>query len=152
MDDLSAPAGSDAERRTGLTYSSIGVEVEEPLFLDEAEGDGASAGQPDPPSPFELFADEEALRPGPATLLAAPSPVAGRAATAWPGSPGAPRPARAIPNLEAGELFAQSSSPRQRVSLVALFVLVAAGAMFVTVQACQVNRGPGTGSAAQRER
>ena len=83
MDDLSAPAGSDAERRTGLTYSSIGVEVEEPLFLDEAEGDGASAGQPDPPSPFELFADEEALRPGPATLLAVPSPVAGHAARAW---------------------------------------------------------------------
>ena len=152
MDDLSAPAGPDAERRTGLTYSSIGVEVEEPLFLDEADSHGTSAGQPDPPSPFELFADEEALRPGPATLLAVPSPVAGRAVTAWQESPGAPRPARAIPSVEGRQLFAQSSSPRQRVSLVALFVLVAAGAMFVTVQACQLNRGPGTGSAAQRER
>src|SRR4051794_22792382 len=148
MDDLSAPAGSSPERRTGLTFSSIGVEVEEPLFLDEPESDGASGAQRDPPSPFDLFADEEDLRPAPATLLAVPAPLARGTAAPWQQSPAAPHATRIAPSVEARELFTQSSSPRQRVSLVALFVLAAAAAMFVTVQACQLNRAPSTESSA----
>src|SRR3954453_19611556 len=100
MDDLSAPAGSDAERRTGLTFSSIGVEVEEPLFLDEAESAGASGAQPDPPSPFDLFADEEDLRPAPATLLAVPAPLARRTAPPGQESPAAPRRRPVVPSVE----------------------------------------------------
>ena len=75
MDHLSAPAGSPTERRTELKYSSLGVEVEEPLFLDEAEDHAAAGGNPEPPSPFDLFADEKELGPPAQTILGIASPV-----------------------------------------------------------------------------
>jgi len=149
MDHLSAPAGARTDRGTGVTYTSIGVEVEEPLFLDEAEGHGEAAGKPEPPSPFDLFADENELRPATENLLVVPAAVARPAAPARNASPAVPRPAQGKPAVEARELFTQPSSPRHRVSLVALFVLVAATTMFITVQACQLNRAPKAANTAQ---
>jgi len=111
-------------QRTDVSFTSIGVEVEEPLFLDETEAHGPSRPTTDGPSPFDLFADEN--DPPPA----------------------APRP---TPPVSSSELSTNraTTSGSSTLNLVALFVLVAATTMFVTVQACQVNRGAGTAGVAQ---
>jgi len=149
MDHLSAPAGSPTERRTGLTYSSLGVEVEEPLFLDEAEDKGAAGGNPEPPSPFDLFADENELAPPAETILGIASPVVRPAVPPTAAPRSVPQPARVERPVPTRDLFTQQSSPNRRVGLVALLVLIAATAVFATAQACQLNRAPRAASTEQ---
>jgi len=152
---MTHPAGLPEEattNRSKVSYTSIGVEVEEALFLDEAEGHGVPAGTPDKRSAFELFADEDELRPAPVeTLLAAPSPLRAASASSEDGWISVLNPAMGRPTDQAMELFGRHTNSMGRgIKLVTLFLLVAAMA-FGTVQACQVNRA-GTTSASSSAR
>ncbi|MEO7272589.1 MAG: hypothetical protein ABI211_11360 [Vicinamibacterales bacterium] len=159
MDHLAAPAKAATAHRAGVSFTSIGVEVEEPVFLDEADAPDVTVRDADRPSPFDLFADEETLAHPAPELPAAPASVATpavRAAAVRPVT--APRgtwPATGTPDrvkrtVEAPELFkTHSTSTTGSISLVALFVLVAATTMVMTVQACQVSRAPQAAGLAQ---
>jgi hypothetical protein len=107
-----APAAPDA----GPT---IGVEVEEPLFLDESLEYLPAGRPPQGGSPFDLFADEDT--PEAAPPLRAPL---GRYARA-------PRPSEAV---------RQHSDHRPRVSprVLAILSIAAAAAAFAAVRAWQV--------------
>ena len=164
MDDLAVTAPPATAQPTGLAFTSIGVEVEEAVFLDESEEPAAGVRESDRPSPFDLFADEADLPLTAPPLLAEPTPLARPAADSprpaaavVPGSAAArgaltpaTRPARAKRAVEGPELFTSHTAPRPgTVRLVALFVLVATTTMFLTVQACEINRAPGSASLSQ---
>jgi hypothetical protein len=161
MDLLAGPAKAATAHRAGVSFTSIGVEVEEPLFLDEDGGHDVAPRDADRPSPFDLFADENDLQPPSPAPPAAPAPApvatppardaAGRSAASRPTSISTPAtmPAPVKPTVAAPELFnTYSRSNTGRVSLVAAFVLIATTTMLVAGQACQVIGGPRTASLA----
>jgi hypothetical protein len=148
MDTIERPAAAAQAatvQRHGLTFTSIGVEVEDAVFLDEADGHGLPPQAADSPSPFDLFPDEREL--------AAPVATAPRTETLLLESKRvkAPRleatrsePRLAAKRVEAPDLFSRSAAPTTvNVKLITLFVLVATTTMFLTVRACDANRGLG---------
>ena len=65
----------ESDSPTERAGSSIGVEVEEALFLDEPADYGSTAAAQHNPPAFELFADENAFQENDAPAKTAPKPV-----------------------------------------------------------------------------
>jgi len=130
-----APAPAAIAERHGLTLPSIGVEVEEAVFLDEADGHGLPPLPSDNPSPFDLFADERELAaapaPVPGTVLLEPSRV-----HASRPEPGPAEPDPATNRIEAPALF--SGSPAATAGNVSrlMLLLLAAATIVLTLRAC----------------
>jgi hypothetical protein len=130
------PAPAAIAERHGLTFPSIGVEVEEAVFLDEADGHGLPPLPSDSPSPFDLFADERELAAAPApvhaTVLLEPRRV----------DPSRPEPAPAgtdpaANRIEAPALFGRSpAATAGTVTRLMLLLLAAAAAIVLTLRAC----------------
>jgi hypothetical protein len=130
-----APAPAATAERHGLTFPSIGVEVQEAVFLDEADGHGLPPLQSDSPSPLDLFADERELAapaPAPATVLLEPGRV-----YAPPPEPARTASDPAANGIEAPALFSGSpATTAGNVTRVMLLLLAAAATLVLTLRAC----------------